>query len=324
MTKKEIEYPDAPSGNVTFYNYKEPLMKFDDGHGFIGALLFDTETDKVQCHFCGEWYFALSPHIAKEHNMTASAYKEKVGLFQTTALIGEKMRAKLIASGLDKRLQNLRVGGKKSQSTIEKTRATLIRNAQKPEMKNLRGTCPAQLIDRLQKIYAQEGKNFNSRQVQFGSLLKKTFGSIQEAYRLANVPYRKSGLTMTMENKKKDSEQNLIDFVKEFVSRFNREPKYKDFVSQGKKYLYQHQVRGKKNMRKIMNIAYASMNEYKHSEDRVYYSKKNLIDFLIKFEKSNGRKPSYSDCKRKLLPSLQRYNYQFGGWQKALSLAFPS
>lgn len=106
--KKEIEYEEAPSGNVTFYNYKEPLMKFEQGHGFIGALVFDTESDKIQCHLCGEWFGHLPSHLAKEHNMRSAAYKDLVGLNQTTALINESMRAKMIASGLKKRMKNLR------------------------------------------------------------------------------------------------------------------------------------------------------------------------------------------------------------------------
>lgn len=55
----ELEYEEAPSGFVTLYNYKEPFMKFKEGYGFQGVLLFDGTSDKIQCHFCGNWYDAL-------------------------------------------------------------------------------------------------------------------------------------------------------------------------------------------------------------------------------------------------------------------------
>lgn len=339
MTKYEIEYPDAPSGNVTFYNYKEPLMKFDRGHGYIGALVFDTETDKVQCHLCGEWFVQLAHHLKREHNMSASAYKEEVGLFQTTALIGEKFREKLIASGLDKRLQNLRQahlerkknGFKKSEATILKTRETVKRNAEKAEWKNLRGTCPEQLLDRLQKIYQREGDNFALREhVGFQDLLKKTYGTVKEACRLAGVPYRIPGTTKPKPHKYND--EQVIDFVKEFASRFNRIPFRKDFIEQDKEALWDAicTSRGNKGKRnkvkhKYQNLcsrAIAQLEEYKHTGERLHYTKEELLGFLRKFEKNNGRKPSYSDSKRKLLPTLQMYHYHFGSWGNALKLAF--
>lgn len=64
---KELEYPEAPSGFVTLYNYKEPFMPFTDpdtreGFGYGGVLVFDGVSDKVQCHLCGEWYHALGNH----------------------------------------------------------------------------------------------------------------------------------------------------------------------------------------------------------------------------------------------------------------------
>jgi hypothetical protein len=76
MTRNSLEYEEAPSGSVYFYNYKEPLMKFEEGFGFIGALVFDDTTDKIQCHFCGEWFEALGNHINREHNMRAAEYKK--------------------------------------------------------------------------------------------------------------------------------------------------------------------------------------------------------------------------------------------------------
>lgn len=319
--KQNIEYEDAPSGFVTFYNYKEPLMKFEGGFGFVGALVFDGDTDKIQCHFCGEWFGSLSHHLAREHGMTASQYKEKVGLFQTTALISESARAKLIASGLDKRLANLRKGTKKSEETKKKIAATLRVNAQKSESKNLRGTCPAQLIDRMQKIAKERGKDLRMADFDsFDELLRTTFGSTKEACALAGIPYHPPCHPYGP-RKRKYTREDFIAFAREYMTRFNDFPRWIDFKKQGRARLWES-VTTKYDIRELRTEAYAGLEAYKYAPSRVTYSKEDLLGFLRKFEKINGRKPSYSDCKRQLLPNLSRYSYNFGSWKNALDLAF--
>jgi sulfur relay (sulfurtransferase) DsrC/TusE family protein len=324
MTKYETEYEDAPSGSVTFYNYKEPLMKFDNGYGYVGALVFDSETEKVQCHLCGDWLGQLPHHLHREHNMSASAYKDKVGLLQSTALISESMRAKLIASGLDKRLQNLRAGGKKTEEQKEKIRQTLIENGNKPENMNKLGTCPAQLIDRLKKVYEREGENFLfKKHIGFDKTIIKTYGSVEEACRIAGIPYRTSGKTLKWEKHPAVKKEEAFEFMREYFTRFAVFPRRKDFVKQGKKTLYDYTLRGKNKLyRELKSKVLGSQDNYVKSEERLYYSKEDLLEFLRKFEKINGRKPSISDGKRCLIPYPSRYIYHFGSWKNAMDLAF--
>ena len=52
------------------------------------------------------------------------------------------------------------------------------------------------------------------------------------------------------------------------------------------------------------------------------YTSEKLIDFLRLFEKENGRRPSASDTRRKLLPNASTYAYHFGSWKNALKTAF--
>lgn len=196
-TIKEVEHEEAPSGYVKMYNYKEPFMKFNEGYGYQGVLLFDGETDKVQCHFCGEWFGQLAHHLHREHNMTASAYKDSVGLMQTTALIGEKMREKLVASGMEKRLKNLKIQGRKSEETKRKIRETQKKNV--IEKRNLNGTCPEQLIERFLKIYNKLGRVPRTKEKGFSGLYKTLcfyYGNMKRVCQLAGVKYRKSGETL--------------------------------------------------------------------------------------------------------------------------------
>lgn len=125
------------------------------GYGFQGVLMFDGEDDKVQCHLCGEWFEYLPNHLHREHTTSAGEYKEMVGLSQSTALLGERQRAKLIENGLARRLQNLRPGKKRTQKEKDKIRETLKRMTR--ERQNLTGTCPAQLIERIREAYHRVG-----------------------------------------------------------------------------------------------------------------------------------------------------------------------
>ncbi|MEI6532475.1 MAG: hypothetical protein WCO06_01405 [Candidatus Roizmanbacteria bacterium] len=337
MKKYEKEYEDAPSGMVTFYNYKEPLMKFDEGYGFMGALIFDSETDKVQCHLCGTWLGQLPHHLHREHNMSASQYKDKVGLFQTTALISESMRDKLIASGLDKRLQNLKKGHKKTEEEKQKIRETNLKNGQKPEGMNIRGTCPAQLLDRLKKLYEEQGDSFTinydrrlnvnpqtniSGAKNLAVMLRKTFGSVKEACQLAGVPYRIPGRNRNYNHSIKYTEELALSFIKEYLIRFNKIPTYKDFKLQNSRGLYNSVIKTNKNLKLLASKVYISLDEYRKSDERINYTKESLLDFLRKFEKIHSRKPSISDGKRCLIPYPSRYIYHFGSWKKALELAF--
>lgn len=319
--KKEMEYPDAPSGYVTLYNYKEPFMKYSKGFGYQGVLLFDGETDKVQCHLCGGWYMALSNHLVAEHNMRAAAYKEEVGLNYKTALIGEKLRAKLIASGLNKRLQNLRnqKGIKRSEETKEKIRKALQENRR--ENQNRLGTCPEQLIDRIQKIYKEHGKSFSVHQHldNMDETLRRNFGSIRQALELAGIPYRKPGQNKNYDHRIKYTFENIADAFHDFFLKNNRLPRNKDFPKH-----WLAMKRGKMDQEKLMKLAISKDGVYRRQSKVLHFSKEELLEFLRKFEKINSRKPSYSDSRRGLLPVLSRYSYHFGSWKNALKLAFES
>lgn len=225
--KKEMEFEDAPSGYVTLYNYKEPFMRFQNGFGFLGVLLFDGESDKVQCHICGEWYISLPHHINAIHGMNASEYKQKVGLRQSTALIGEKLRSRLISKGLGKRMKNLRKGKKKSQEVRDKIRKTLQKNML--ENKNLHGTCPEQLIDRLQKLCDELGRVPAHAEIPFVQALEMTFGSVANAVRMIGLTPRKPGQNIRKQNKSFTDEE-LLKILKDFHTRNGRIPSKSDMA----------------------------------------------------------------------------------------------
>ncbi len=312
--KLELEFEDAPSGYVTMYHYKLPMMRFNAGYGYVGALLFDGTTDKIQCHFCGEWFDYLANHIRKEHSMSAADYKRTVGLNNTTALINETVRAKLIANGIRARKQNLRSrkGIKMSAETKAKISATLKEN--RDENKNLNGTCPEQLISRLVALHRQKGRTPLRKEIGFINALEKTYGTVKEAMRVAGLEYRPPGPNL---KGTKYTEEYVTHFIRDFFDANGRLPKKIEM-----KRLYEVARTRKYNWKELERKALAMDGRYRQSAKRVYYTKEDLLNFLRMFKEINGRYPSTSDCKRGLLPTASKYIYHWGSWQKALAAAY--
>lgn len=314
MKKKNIEYPDAPSGFVSLYNYKEPFMKFEKGYGYEGVLLFDGETEQVQCHFCGDWFGFLAPHLKREHNMATTDYKRLTGLRKSTALLSESAREKLVIAKLDNPSHNLRPGGKMSEETKQKIRETNVANGKIREQQNEHGTCPLQLIERLKQLYIEKGRTPTNNEITFGESLERVFGSVNKALHIADIPIREPGQTIH-KRKSTYTRDEIVEYVRLFASSHSKLPRFKNFSDKtmynalkkyGKKEIFEEALTNHKKYIKIKSFRYTN---------------EQLLDFLRDFQAIHGRKPSYSDAKRGLLPNLSRYSNRFGSWKKAVELA---
>lgn len=319
-----IEYEEAPSGNVTFYNYKEPLMKFQDGFGYVGAVVFDTTSGDIQCHFCGQWFKELGNHIRKEHALNTEQYKKEVGLLKGTALINEKIRAQLIEHGRTHKgnLKNLRPGKPHTEETKRQIAATLKEN--RDEMKNIRGTCPEQLIERLVKLYDKLGRTPTTREIPFIEPLRKTYGSLSEACRVAGIPERAVGQTVKSQSKKIDR----AGLVKALHEHYEVKGTFKrKELSLTKEQKWAWGKLTKDNLKERNNLYKEACmwdGRYRKGTPFFHYTDEELLEFLQRFKEINGRFPSTSDGKRGLIPNASKYIYHFGGWGKALKLAFPN
>lgn len=328
--KKVMEYEEASSGFVTLYNYKEPFMKYEQGFGFQGVLLFDGETDKIQCHICGQWFLQLGGHLTREHNMKAEDYKKTVGLSKRTALVGEVVRAKLIATGLKKRLKNLR--GMKGRKHTEASKALISANhaGKTRMMQNVNGTCPEQLIERLIAEYKKQGKTPAERNLQFHEALIKTYGTYRNACKFAGLPEQEGERSMisahkTVAHNAEKIKQKIFDWIYHFYDVNKKLPIKTDFITPEEKKMYKYLlnkggIKYRDNFFKEVVVKHGKYNSSIAGKFR--FSKDELLEFLRNFEKYENRKPSYSDARRGLIPHLSRYSYHFGSWKQALKAAF--
>ena len=331
-----MEYEEAPSGYIKLYHYKEPFIKFYDditglGYGFQGVIAFDGTSDKLQCHFCGEWFGALPHHIRSKHGMTAKEYKEKVGLRQTTALINEYTRDKMIANGRN-RFKNItsNKGVKMSEETKAKIRATLEKN--NPERDNELGTCPDQLVDRFHKLKEKLGYRPSYKECGFVTTAVKVYGSWDTFLKVCGETGKYKNQHGRGKAKELITKSKMKEFFKDFYIRFSTVPKIEEIKkSKGcDEYIFTQAYFGfsvaevsnrmSKLSKEIEKETMCKSGDYKpcfHSN--IPYTKKMLTDLLVSFKKRYGRNPSKSDIRRKLLPPKYAFRKDWTSFDKAVS-----
>ncbi len=222
---------------LTFYNYKEPLKEIPEGLGFgyYGVLLGTTDGEKVECHICGKTYSGLNAHIIQSHNMLTKEYKEKFDLAASTALISDaererrKVRTMQWWAGLSKRerIEHKRI---RMEATAKYKEDHPQPNFKiRLETKNKRGTCPDQLLAKIQECAKALGRvptkndfiDYTGSQ-RFVHLIYATFGSFVKARELAkihtgNLPSNKGG-------RKKHTDDELLEYLQIFQQENNKIP----------------------------------------------------------------------------------------------------
>lgn len=217
----------ANPDDVIFYGYKPPFRKFKGGHGYEGVLMYSKLEGKVQCHFCGGLFRMLNNgHLMKVHGITARQYKEKVGLSQQTALCGEETREKLLKRGHN---PNNMAELKKAQEIRRERIAKGLPDKQSGfklslEKKNIRGTCPDQLLDRIRDAEKKLGRVPTMEEFLRMNEGKYT-GSIRETFGSWTAAVAKLGLKT---HHKQYTDEELLEAMRNFYRVHQRSPKWSD------------------------------------------------------------------------------------------------
>ena len=223
----------SPSADSIVGNYKEPLRKYEDGFGYLGALVYDKDELFTQCHICGYFYKFLGSHVRQNHTMSSSEYKDMFMLNRKTSLLATNTRTSFIKSShfanwtIEERAAHnkfLKLGEKKRVAKlVSSNRAGNNRKFKTLEQKNIEGKCPDQLLDKLEKLSESLGRTPKRREFikeyghGFNMALRTTFGSYGEAIKILNLSPNKPG----SERYTKDM---LIEILKDFYNRYERVP----------------------------------------------------------------------------------------------------
>jgi len=88
-------------GEFWYGDYKEPFVQLEGAvPGYPQGVVLKADDGKLLCPWCGRTFDHLGNHSRLAHGLPARQFKEEVGLLQKTALISERHRQALIASGL--------------------------------------------------------------------------------------------------------------------------------------------------------------------------------------------------------------------------------
>jgi hypothetical protein len=148
LKSRKIKY-NSPSGFVNIGKYVPPFDEIKNGFGYMGVILEDYKTGKLQCHICGGWYEQMARHI-EIHKINSQEYRRRFGLLISTALKSKRMR---IAQS--KIMQKLR--GKNKANRFKFAKNNLFAGNRKGKSKALEsqnryGVCNLQLIERILKL----------------------------------------------------------------------------------------------------------------------------------------------------------------------------
>lgn len=229
--RKEKEYPQAIETDLAFYGYKEPLTKFANGYGYVGVVRYNKTHDKVECHFCGKLFKNVGSHAYFSHGLKAVEYKEKTGLAQKTALVGEGTRTSLILA--HKEIPSFSQRNKspeqvKAHMVAMSKRADKKRNRVKwtLERRNENGNCPEQLIDRIKKLHIKLGKRPTAKeyQIEYGSFqsIMTVYGTWNKALAIAKIS------TYTDEKNLRSDPQFLLEHLRQFYRKYGRTARTSD------------------------------------------------------------------------------------------------
>lgn len=236
--KKQIEkgYVVPDEDELIFYGYKNPLSKFEGGFGFKGVVRYSKDAQKMQCHFCGKLFKNVGIHAKFAHSLSSEQYKKKVGLSVGTALVGEATRIRLIKahdnvpcySHVGKTKEQIQEHMKKMSLKARKNeRSGKKRTSQYSlERRNENGNCPAQLLDKIQKLAIKLGrtpyaKDYAKEYGSFQSIIT-VYGTWNEAVRLAGY------ITHTESRAVNVSRTYLLQEMIRFYKQHGRTPRTSD------------------------------------------------------------------------------------------------
>jgi len=192
---KIIDYNMSPTKKAYIGLAKTPLQPNGNNIGFKGVKIQSENRELIQCFECGKWYKVISSRHVATHGLTIPEYKKKYGYNKNTALMSDTQIQYAAAKMVDTvNNSGKRMPQEKLNEFLKKSRGKGLRNTE--EMKNIHGTCDAQLkfnlinyINRFHRIpSATTGKNGYSQI----TTLKNRFGNINNALKEYGLPTRKS------------------------------------------------------------------------------------------------------------------------------------
>lgn len=204
------------------FNWEDKAPFVPSGKSVLGAVEYDKDSDTLKCHECGKWVEHLGNHVLV-HDLTSREYKAKHGINLRSSMISRSASAALSRAARGRGIFFKGIRGNRSGS---RPRARGTASQTKFELRNIRGTCRAQLIHRLNKLSEDLGRNPSSRDMKAAGLgsAEKILGTgwTNELRKLA-------GLEPLGRGKHVASRAVLLEVLRDFFVLNGRVPTTRDF-----------------------------------------------------------------------------------------------
>lgn len=222
-----------PDTLATTIGYKEPLRPMKNGYGYEGTITYDITQTYTQCHICG-WFFAnLGSHAWKIHRIKADDYRERMGLTPGRSLLAPNTRAKWTNhwASFSKEKKQAVVDRLQTSRRMSNSRAGRIGGEASKfrlEKRNMRGSCPDQLLDKITVLAGILGRTPKAHEFRnhYGGFLfttLTTFGTWSNAVKIAGLtPNRRGGYA------RRYTKDMLVDMLRNFKKEYGREPYNRD------------------------------------------------------------------------------------------------
>lgn len=208
-------------GKVFLYKQKAPFVP--SGKSVLGALEYDQDRDKVRCHECGRWFRSVAQHIFSAHGISADGYKSAHGLQRNTALVCERTRSAHIKNAA--KSENLSRGGFQADAVLARKSKRSVRSM---ERRNLSGTCPAQLLQKIVQVAHRIGRTPSISEL---SSYGVSAASALRLFRVSSVGdvMALAGLQPNATGRECYSREVLIEMLRDHWVEFKRLPARSDY-----------------------------------------------------------------------------------------------
>jgi hypothetical protein len=161
LLEKESEF--LPKGLFPLYKPQPPFMPFEYGFGYMGVILQDIQSGKIQCHYCGKLFRSVGRHIQHEHDMTVDKYREEVGLYRSTPLVcsgtSQLIRKNYYSLPSEEREERIELLRNNNKEVVEKYAGTIrTRIKSRIQYHNKFGTCDLQAKALFYKEWKELGR----------------------------------------------------------------------------------------------------------------------------------------------------------------------
>lgn len=120
------------------------------------------------------------------------------------------------------------------------------------------------------------------------------------------------------DTRKKYTEEELLDYLRIFEKNEGRTPKEEDFINNPKYPGFRAYINRFETWNKALDKAFGT-KRYKYGREQ--YTEEQLLEYLILFEKKEGRSPKIEDFTNNTeYPGFTTYVRYFGSWIDALTM----